>query len=198
MQEYRLVPDLSQCGVPGDVWRTLYHGTRRRYVEAILRDGLRTGGIAHGILPPQRPGPADEFYGRRPVFLALGPSVPRDSYEWEDWDGDEPPETPVMLEVDGRGLLLLPDLEHLRWPGGACLDYDGIYWYDPYETMPKLPPDRVPGRTPPELRPFQDDTGFIPWSVLMTDAAKAAIELTGTAAVLSDIEADRICVSPPA
>ena len=93
--------------------QTLFHATREQHVEAILEKGLRTGAPADGILSaPAGEDHNDEFYGIRPVYLLLEPAI-SSTYQWERWpveEDEDDHDEPVLLEVDARGLRLLPDL----------------------------------------------------------------------------------------
>jgi hypothetical protein len=160
----------------------MYHGTRARHVDAILEHGLKVGGVEHGIRRPHSDGYTDDLYGIRPVFLSLVTTFD-DSYEWEDFEADEP-EMPVLLEVDVRTLRVLPDVEHLRIPLYAWVEGEGISWPDLRSAIGLR---RDPSRTPKTLAPYLNEDGFIPWHVLMNEAAEVAITLTRTVAVLSDI-----------
>lgn len=106
----------------------MYHATRSEHVDRILAEGLRTGGVAHGVLDRWGENHAehwiDEFYGTRPIYLLAEPAVP-EGYEWER-PGEEDPETPVLLAVDASGLRLLPDLCTLQLPHYVGIGADGI------------------------------------------------------------------------
>jgi hypothetical protein len=175
-----------ELGVVGD--GTMYHATRERHVETILRDGLRTDPEANGILNPypteRRHHWVDAFYGMRPVFLLTGPTV-HETYYWEHGE-DGKRETPIVLEVDVTGLRLLPDICTFENPVYVPLVPEGIGW-----SIEDLQRDECLKPLPELLRPYSQD-GIVPYSVLMTDAAAAAIAATGTVAVLENIPPSRI------
>jgi hypothetical protein len=177
----------GEIGVVGD--GLMYHATRERHVPRILQEGLRTGAVAHGIL--DRWGVkdvehwSDEFYGKRPVYLLTEKSIPR-TYGWERHDQEEP-DTTVLLEVDATGLRLLPDLVTFENPHHVLVLPDGIGWWSSYLAT-KPDPDQLP----PQFVRYANDSGIIPYAVLVTDAAATAIAYTRTAAVLEDIPASRV------
>src|SRR5207244_9772691 len=104
------------------------------------------------------------------------------------WDADED-EEPVVLEVDACGLMLLPDLATLEIPHYVWTRPEGIGWWTRKGGWPlSLDPARVPA----VFAPFADASGVIPYPVLMTSAARTAVEFTKTAAVLEDIAPSRI------
>ena len=107
---------------------------------------------------------ADEFYGTRPVYV----SVQKGKYEGQP------------LAIDTSGLDLVADLPGLV-DTGAYQEEEGMYWDE--------------GAEPPEMLDFVDDGGMVYFDDLLSPGhpiAMAAIELTGTAAVLEDIPPERI------
>jgi hypothetical protein len=96
--------------------QTMFHATREEHVEAILKQGLLTGAPAYGALSaPAGEDHHDEFYGIRPVYLLLEPAI-SSTYEWAVEDDKEEDVEPVLLEVDARGLTVVPDLATLEIP----------------------------------------------------------------------------------
>tara|TARA_Y100001973_G_C5201832_1_gene338392 strand:+ start:2290 stop:2781 length:492 start_codon:yes stop_codon:yes gene_type:complete len=105
---------------------------------------------------------ADEHYGTRPIYL----SVEQGTYEG------------VPLTVNTAGMTLLADLPTLV-DYGANVEEETLWWN--------------PGEEPEPLEPYLED-GEIQIFDLINDpeVIQAAINTTGTAAVLSDIPADNI------
>ena len=105
---------------------------------------------------------ADEHYGTRPIYL----SVEQGKYEG------------VPLAVNTAGMSLLADLPTLV-DYGANVEEEILWWNE--------------GEEPPELEPYLDN-GEIQIFDLLNDpeVIQAAINTTGTAAVLKDIPAENI------
>lgn len=150
----------------------MIHMTSPDRVEAILAEGLRTG------REPELTSDAVwtlGYYGTNPVFLATETSDFIAAVRERDWSGH------ATLEVDATELELVADLACLI-DAGARHDEDGyLFW----------PTTRIPET----MRPFVDHDGAIEIEFLLdpaTDACKAAIRLTGTAASLADIPAERL------
>jgi len=112
------------------------------------------------------------------------------TYRWHVFgEGEEEDEEPVVLEVDARGLTLLPDLGTLEEPHRAWVRPEGVGWWALGGSFTvTLDPRRVPS----EFASFADETGVIPYSVLATAAARTAVEFTKTAAVVKDVPRERI------
>lgn len=110
---------------------------------------------------------ADEYYGVRPIYL----SINRGTYAGQP------------LAVDVTGLELVADLPGLI-DTGAYQAEDGMYWDE--------------GAEPPEMLDFIDENGIIYYDDLLTPGSpivQAAIELTGTAAVLKNISPERMQIA---
>lgn len=154
----------------------MIHLTDPDRVEAILAEGLRTA------REPELTSDAAwtlGYYGVNPVFLAHETSGFIAAVRERDWAGHS------TIEVDVAGLELVADLACLI-DAGARHDEDGyLFW--------------PPSRLPEAMRPYVDPDGAIEIEFLLdptTDACKAAIGLTGTAACLADIPPERLS-SPP-
>tara|TARA_Y100000310_G_scaffold99950_1_gene97821 strand:+ start:2568 stop:3092 length:525 start_codon:yes stop_codon:yes gene_type:complete len=108
---------------------------------------------------------ADDHYNTRPIYV----SVERGKY------------TGQPLEVDTSGLTLVADLPTLV-DSGANVEEEVLWWDE--------------GAEPPALVPFLE-MGEIQIFDLLNDpdVIQAAINTTGTAAVLEDIPPDRIRIS---
>ena len=107
---------------------------------------------------------ADEYYGTRPIYI----SMQKGKYEGQP------------LAIDVSGLEVVADLPGLV-DAGAMIEEEGLYWEEGYE--------------PQELENLVDEDGMIYFEDLVDPshpASQAAIELTGTAAVLENIPPDRI------
>jgi hypothetical protein len=122
------------------------------------------------------------YYGTNPVFLAE-PGAAIVVAMREDADKGY-----VTVEVDVSGLELVADLASLADHGGRH-DEDGyLYW----------PPRRIPDA----MRPYLDHDGAIEIEHLLdpaTDACRAAIRLTGTAACMEPVGTERLrAVEEPA
>lgn len=169
-------------GVPGDVWTTGFHGTRRRHVESILQEGLSLGGSRQGVTRTSSGMTAwpDKSYGVRPVFVFLRPSHP--GYEW--WNPGADDDDPVWLEVDLRGLTLYADLWELRDRTDAGVSERGLWWGPGTQPMVDA--------TPEALRPYLDENHFLTFEDLLDRAAEAAIQLSQSAAILVPVPAHRI------
>ena len=107
---------------------------------------------------------ADEFYGTRPIYL----SVQKGKYEGQ----------PLAVNVSGLGLVAdLPTLVDT----GAYQEEEGMYWDE--------------GSEPAQMMDIVDEDGMVYFDELLSpgsDAAQAAIDLTGTAAVVQDIPSKSI------
>jgi len=147
--------------------RLMIHRTQPDRVESILREGLRAD------MPVNLTDCGDWaqlWYEANPVFLAM-PDAPFIAA----LDG-----AGVEIQVDATWLPLVADLPSLCDIGGRV--EDGLIWWKA-------------GREPPALLPYLDEHGGIEIEHLIdpgTDACRAAIEATGTAACLEDIPPDRI------
>ena len=107
---------------------------------------------------------ADEFYGTRPIYLSLE----RGKYEG------------APLAIDVSGLELVADLPTLV-DTGAYQEEEGMYWDE--------------GSEPQQMVDIIDEDGMVYFDELLSPgsaAAKAAIELTGTAAVVQNIPSKNI------
>ena len=107
---------------------------------------------------------ADSYYGIRPIYL----SVEKGKYAG----------TP--LTVDTSGLALVADLPSLV-DTGAYQGEEGMYWDE--------------GSEPAQMRDIVDEDGMVYFDDLLSPgsaASEAAIEITGTAAVLENIPPNRI------
>tara|TARA_Y100000592_G_C5379088_1_gene272479 strand:- start:45 stop:614 length:570 start_codon:yes stop_codon:yes gene_type:complete len=107
---------------------------------------------------------ADDFYDERPIYL----SKEKGKY----------PGTPLAVETSGLDLVAdLPSLVDTD----AYVKEEGMYW------------DK--GSEPDQMINIVDEDGMVYFDDLLSpgsDAAKAAIEVTGTAAVLKNIPPNRI------
>ena len=107
---------------------------------------------------------ADEFYGTRPIYL----SAEKGKYEG----------TPLAVNTSGLGLVAdLPTLVDT----GAYQEEEGMYWDE--------------GSEPQQMIDIVDEDGMVYFDELLSPgsaAAQAAIDLTGTAAVVQDIPSKSI------
>ena len=110
---------------------------------------------------------ADRFYGTRPVYM----SVEKGKYEGQ----------PMAVNISGLDLVAdLPGLVDT----GAYQGEEGMYWEE--------------GEQPPIMDDYVDEDFMIYYEDLLTPdhpVAEAAIKLTGTAATLEDISAEKIKLS---
>jgi hypothetical protein len=107
---------------------------------------------------------ADEYYGTRPIYV----SVQKGKYAGQP------------LAIDTSGLGLVADLPGLI-DTGAYQEEEGVYWDE--------------GSEPPEVAGLVDEDGMLYFEDLLSPghpAAQAAIEATGTAAILDNIPIERI------
>ena len=107
---------------------------------------------------------ADSYYGTRPIYL----SVEKGKYAG----------TP--LAVDTFGIDLVADLPSLV-DTGAYQEEEGMYWDE--------------GSEPAQMIDIVDENGMVYFDDLLSPgsaASEAAIEITGTAAVLENIPSNRI------
>jgi hypothetical protein len=148
----------------------MIHVTPSRLVPCILEEGIRCGMAQSLTIDIAWTMP---WYETPPVFLGKPDSRFIESIlETED--------DYKILEVDIDGLDLVADLASLV-DIGAYVD-NGLLWWKH-------------GREPEILLPYLDEDGGIEIEFLIdpsTDACKAAIEATGTAAYLGNIEPVRI------
>ena len=107
---------------------------------------------------------ADEFYGTRPIYL----SVQKGKYEGQ----------PLAVNVSDLGLVAdLPTLVDT----GAYQEEEGMYWDE--------------GSEPDQMIDIVDEDGMVYFDDLLSPgsaAAQAAIDVTGTAAVVQDIPSKSI------
>ncbi len=109
---------------------------------------------------------ADEFYGQRPIYL----SVEKGKYEG----------TP--LAVNAAKLDLVADLPTLV-DTGAYQEEEGMYWDE--------------GEEPQQMLDIIDEDGMVYYDDLLSPgsaAAQAAIEITGTAAVIDGVPPESIAL----
>lgn len=140
----------------------MYHSTDPKNVGSIQQDGLTVGRESAHTLGGAW---ADEFYGTRPIYL----SVEKGKY------------TGTPLAVDTSGLALVADLPSLVDAGAYQEEKEGMYWDE--------------GSEPAQMIDIVDEDGMVYFDDLLSPgsaAAEAAIEITGTAAVLDNIPPQRI------
>lgn len=154
----------------------MIHLTPPDRVASILSEGLQTG------REPELTTDAIwtvGYYGTNPVFLA------REDSDLVEFLIDGPWREHAILDVDVEGLQLVADLASLI-DRGARHDEDGyLFW--------------TPSKLPEQMRPYVDQDGALEIEFLLdpeTDACKAAIRLTGTAASLSPIPTSRLALRP--
>lgn len=151
-----------------DIW---YHTTSRKNWEKIREQGLKVGS------PPKFSMASLEYmssiYGRVPLFFSKSPDLYRNLQSGDDL---------VTLEVDLSGIPKLADIPSLI-DHGANIDPDReIIWFEEEET-------------PPSLQQFIDpDREGISFDELghPGEVSNAVIELTGTCAIIQDINKDKI------
>lgn len=147
----------------------MYHITTAENAEKILQEGLKINSPERTLTVSTFKDWAQEIYGAWPIFLSA------DNYGWVEDD----PDLPAVLRVDTSGLPLVADIPSLM-DTGAQLDVDYVWWEEGFEFD--------------QLRDVIDD-GVLYYKDLLdpnSPVAKAAIELTQTAAVLEDIPPERI------
>jgi hypothetical protein len=153
----------------------MIHLCRTDKVDAILKDGLRTG------MPPDLTLDAEwalAWYETNPVFLA-----DEDSdfvLAMTTYGAFRDAET---IDVDTAGLALVADLASLVDKGGRYSSADGtMSWRK--------------GRAPEGIADVLDRRGAVRIRRLLnpsSEACKAAITLTRTAACVADIGPERLC-----
>ena len=129
-------------------------------------EGILSQGLLVGRESAQTMGGewADEFYGTRPIYL----SAQKGKYEGQP------------LAVNTSGLSLVADLPTLV-DTGAYQEEEGMYWDE--------------GAEPAQMIDIVDEDGMVYFDELLSPgsaAAQAAIDLTGTAAVVQDIPSKSI------
>jgi len=142
---------------------TWFHTTIKEKVPVILEQGLRTDPGQYEMT--QTGSWAEEFYSVWPIFVSREP--------WSNEPGEE------FLELDLRGLSLVADLPSLV-DHGAYID-EGTMWWES-------------GQEPEALKPYLED-GALGISMLLqpgSEASRAAIQTTETAAVIENISPERI------
>ena len=153
-----------------------YHSTPPWQADVIEANGLKTNSKGIGFTVAGNW--ADEIYGMRPIYLSAEPG----KGGGREYEG-------ATLEVDVTGLELYPDLPTLV-DYGANLEEDGSgMWWDYDEVPSEMQVSYANGA------PILDPDGYIEYDMLLWPgdaAAKAAINLTDTVAVLQDIPPDRI------
>ena len=150
-----------------------FHITRRRFLNKIKSEGLSPGknvgfGFTQAALEQFY-----KYYDIWPIFISKEPWLTKKEVEDNEL---------VVLSIDITGLKLTTDLPSLIDHMAYVSDYDEgiIYWGS---DLPK------------ELEGFDSDGEFFINDFLKDeDLIKAAIKLTGTAAVMSNIPPDKIKV----
>jgi len=152
-----------------------YHLTRRDRLKAIMRSGLR---IDSTRVLTDFPSPEEvrAMYGCIPVFVSVKPWVERERYELLTDYGN--PADFVLLSVDINGLPVAADVMSLSGKG-AYLELDHL-WFEEDDHP-------LSGWVDPKSQ-------AISYHRLITDQdlITAANRWTGTMAILSSIEPDRI------
>jgi hypothetical protein len=149
------------------------HFTHPYNVDSILSDGIRNDREANGAQGIEW---VLAFYDENPVYLTTEDSEFIGAYRdgpWPDY---------ACFEVDPRGLPLVADLPSLV-DKGARYEEGMLYVGRRGELAPLLA--------------FADEDGWIEIEHLVdagTDAARVAIEVTGTAACLARIPPDRLAL----
>ena len=152
-----------------EIW---YHLTTPNRAELIEKEGLKTNQEA--CLTTETGKWAKEYYGTCPIYLSLEPYIKRE--ELPEWDLEDA----ALFEVDVADMILVADLQMLI-DKGAMVDQDlEMLWWEENEE-------------PEMLKDFLDD-GAIEISRLLNDpdVVDAAIQTTKTAAVMGNIEPERI------
>jgi len=148
----------------------MYHRTKVKNLKGIQKEGLKGMHTLNGLT--EAGSWADKYYGKRPIYLSLDP-------ERFETDGD------LLLQINVDGLDLVADLPSLvDHAANIDEDNDGIWWEEGQE------PDSLVQFIHPETEDIHIDDFLNPNSPV----AKAAIDLTQTAATLSDIKPSRISV----
>jgi len=162
--------DLFENGVGGgeDIW---YHTTSRENAEKILREGLRINPSGKGKSRASLQWMPEAYGGITPIFISRKPGRYVNG---------------VILKVDVSGLDLVADIPGLVDFDGRLTDHS-IYWDE--EETPEIIWDLMDPETGESVN------GELEFEWLRepgNDISRAAIELTGTAAVMEDIEPSRI------
>lgn len=148
-----------------NIW---YHTTSPQAVNEIEKSGLKINSKFNKSQASQSY--VNEMYGMNPIYV----SKEQGKYK-----------NGVVLGVDVTGLDLVTDIPTLISDYGAMLGEDLTHvWFDE-------------DNTPFEMFDWVDGNGALYFDDLLNPnsaVAKAMIELTGTAAVMQDIPADRIKV----
>lgn len=162
--------DLFENGVGGgeDIW---YHTTSRENAENILRGGLRINPSGKGKSRASLQWMPEAYGGITPIFLSRKPGRYSNG---------------VILKVDVSGLDLVADIPGLVDFDGRLTDHS-IYWDE--EETPEIIWDLMDPGTEESVN------GELEFEWLRepdNDISRAAIELTGTAAVMQNIDPSRI------
>lgn len=152
---------------------TFAHFTHPDNVTSIIETGIGIGREPNGSKGLEW---VLAFYEESPVYLTLEASDFIEAYSASDWAGY------ACFEVDVSGLPLVADIPSLV-DKGARYDSGMLYLKRTQALEPLLP--------------YADEDGWIEIEHLVdptTDAAAAAIRVTGTAACVTPIAPDRICL----
>ena len=173
MRLNKLINYLFENG-DGDGKNIWYHTTSRENAENILRGGLRINPIEKGKSRASLQWMPEAYGGITPIFLSRKPGRYSNG---------------VILKVDVSGLDLVADIPGLVDFDGRLTDHS-IYWDE--EETPEIIWDLMDPGTEESVN------GELEFEWLRepdNDISRAAIELTGTAAVMEDIGPERIEVT---
>lgn len=118
----------------------LYHATRPEHVPSIRQRGLLPGGVAQGWLrDPEFCAFVERAFGCHPIFLSCDPNdwTNRDDWRSRGLSNGQP----ALLQVDVRGLRLVPDIASLYSGGGGFRHPDddaptGLAWRQAESAVP--------------------------------------------------------------
>ncbi len=159
---------LEETAKSGDYW---YHTTSEVNAERIKREGLRINPSGKGKSRGSLDWMPEAYGGITPIFLSREPGRYLNG---------------VVLRVDVSGLDLVADIPGLVDFGGEVSE-SGIWWDE--EETPEIIWDLMDPETDESVN------GELEFEWLRepdNDISRAAIELTGTAAVMEDIDPSRI------
>jgi len=148
-----------------------YHVTNKKNAASILKNGLKVNSPHYMTMGGTW---AKDVYGVNPIYLS---SSPAKTSKQKLLSGSD-----VALRINTKGLNLVADLPSLVDHGAYMSDIsNSFYWKE--------------GQEPEQLKEYLDENGELSFDQLVdpnSPVAQAAIQLTGSAAVLQDIAPDRI------
>lgn len=142
-----------------------YHTTKKENVDNILKNGLKVNQKAN-FSKASLYWVKDAYDGVTPIYISKNPGKYADG---------------IILKIDISGLELLPDLPSLIDKGAQLSEDENSLWFEE-------------DNTPDFLNNYENGEAEFEDYLSDSDLINGSIELTGTAAVITNIPAENISI----